>query len=67
MRTLAKSEDADEMSHNSGSALFAKREMSFRERNKVFWGEIITCASLIYSMDHPEFIVSNQREEFISA
>ena len=28
--------------------------------------EVMTCDSSIYTMEHPKFIVSNQREEVIS-
>ena len=38
--------------------------MIFREKIKHFV-EIITLAPSIYTMDYPNFIVSNQKEEFI--
>ena len=44
-----------------GSALFAKTKSIFRERNTIFFLEIITYDPLIhvYTMKHPDFIVCN--------
>ena len=64
MFILANSEDPDEMLHNA--TLFAKTKTIFREKIQ-FHLEIITCDPWIYTMDHPKFIVSNQKEESISA
>ena len=33
----------------------------------IFYSEIIACDLSIYRMDHPKFIVSNKKEESISA
>ena len=46
--------------------MFAKTKTIFRERNTNYL-EIITCNSLMYTMDLPKFIVSIQKEESISA
>ena len=37
------------------------------EKEIIFYLEIITCEPAICIMDHPKFIVSNQKEESISA
>ena len=34
---------------------------------KQFYVEIITCNYSVYTMDHPKFIASNQKEESISS
>ena len=64
MGTFANSEDPDEMPHaaalSSGSTLFAKTKMIFRERNTFFYLEIITCDPSIYTIDYPELIVSKK-------
>ena len=58
------------MSHNggfsSGSTLFAKTKMIFREKLP-FCLEIKTCDPLNYTMDHSKFIASIQKEEIISS
>ena len=38
------------------------------QRNKyIFYVKIITYDPSVYTMDHPKFIASNQKEEFIRA
>ena len=66
MRTLACSEDPDEMLHSSESTLFARRKTIFRVRI----GNCIILAPLYKqcpseSIEYPKFIVSNQKEETI--
>ena len=61
--SLANSEDPDEMLHN---AAFHRglhcllRQTQSSEKEMQFYLEIITFILLIYMMDHPKFIVSNQ-------
>ena len=68
MRSLANSEDPDEMPHNPafhhGSTLFAMAKTIFRERN-TFYVEIITSDPLVNNMEPPKFIASNQKKESI--
>ena len=40
--------------------------MIFKERTTILFGNI-TCDPSIYTMGHPKFIISNQKEESISA
>ena len=61
MGTLANSEYPDER-HFIWQTLFAKTKRVFKERNTFFFRKI-----LIYTMDHPKFIVSNMKEEPIRA
>ena len=69
MRTLANSKDPDEILHNAAfhqglHCLLRQKRSS--EKEILFLREIITCDPSIYTMNHPKFIVSNQKEEFIS-
>ena len=61
LRTSANSEDEDEMLQN---AAFHQGLQSLLntdiQRQKLFYLDIITCDPL--TMDHPQFIVSNQKE-----
>ena len=41
-----------------------KNDLQIKKCN--FYMEIITCDTSVYTMDHPKFIVSNQKEESIS-
>ena len=70
MSTLANSEDPDEMPHNvaisSGSTLLVRQKVS-SEKEIHFYMEIRACDPSIYTMDHPNYIGSNQKEESISA
>ena len=59
MSTMANSEVPDG-GISSGPALFAKTKSVFREINILF--EIITCNLSIYTMDHPDLILSNFME-----
>ena len=69
------SEDPDEMSHNAafhqGLHCLLRQTKTFSVKEIQYFLEIITCGPsiyiYIYTMDHPEFIKSNQREESISA
>ena len=70
MHTLANSEDPDEIPpnvafHRGLHCLLSKNDL--REKTHNFHLEIITREPLIYAMDHPMLIVSNQKEESISA
>ena len=71
MRTLANSEDPDEMlqkcSISSGSTLFARAKTISRERNTIFIKEYITCDPLIFTMDQSKINLSNRKEESICA
>ena len=62
MRTLANSEDPDEMPQNAsfhqGLQCLLKQK-SFSEKEIQYFLKIITCGPLIYTMNHPKFIVSN--------
>ena len=53
---------ASECSISSGSALFAKTKLIFREINSNIL-KIITCDPSIYTMDHPDLTVSNFMEK----
>ena len=64
MRTLANSEDPDGMLHN---AVLHKGLHCFLDKNDLQGNNCITCGPLVYTMDHPMFIVSIQKEESISA
>ena len=70
MHTLEKSEDPDEMLHHIMLHFIrvytvCQDKTSFRVRNTIYLENII-CDSSMYSMDHPKFIISNQKEELIS-
>ena len=70
MNTLANSDDPDEMLHivafHQGlHCLLSQNESLVKE--KQFYIAIKTCDPSIHTMDHPKFIVSNQKEESISA
>ena len=77
MRTLVNSADPDEMPHNAAfhqdfHCLLRQKRSSEKEIHYflffffVFFFKIITCDPLIYTIDHPNCIVSNQKEESIS-
>ena len=69
MCTLAYSEDPDEMPLNTAfhKGLHCLLRQKLSSENEIQFNlEIITCNPLIYTMDHPKFIVSNQKEEPIS-
>ena len=73
MRTLASSEDPDEMPHNAfhqglhcllfGKNAIQRQKILFLFKNNYLWPLDI----YIYTMDHPMFIASNQKEESITA
>ena len=69
MRTLANSEDPDEMLHDAafhqGHDCLLKSN-AFQRNKYIFFFKIITCNPSIYTLDHPKFIVSNEKEESIS-
>ena len=71
MITLANHEDPDEMLHNAaihqGLRLLTvcKVKTILRLGNTIFIA-IINYNACIYAIDHPKFIVSNQKEESIS-
>ena len=69
MGTLAKSDDQYEMRlFIRVCTVCLEKKNIFRERKlKHICLEIITCVSLIYIMDYPKVMVSNQKEEFNSA
>ena len=63
MCTLASSEDPDEMLHNAAfhqDLHCLPRQKRSSEKELQFNLEIIACDSLIYTMDHSKFIISNQ-------
>ena len=68
MLTLENSEDPDEMPHNTAfhqglhNLLWQKLSS---EKKYIFYLEIITCDPSLYTMDHPKFNLSNQKEESI--
>ena len=70
MCTLANHEDPDEMPHIEAfhqGLLYLLRQNDLQRTKYNFYLVIITCDPSIYTMDHPKFIVSNQKEESISA
>ena len=71
MSTLSNSVDPDEMPqsvafHQSIHYLLLT-DTIFKERKIQFYWANITCDPSIYTMDHPEFNLSNQEEESINA
>ena len=68
--SLTNSEDPDEMPYNvafhQGLHCTLRQKLS-SEKEMQFNLEIITCDTSNYTMDHPKFIVSNQKKESISA
>ena len=62
MHTLANSEDLDEMPQNVAFYRLLRQKQS-SEKEIQFYLKILACDPLIYTMDHPKFIVSNQKEE----
>ena len=69
MSTLANSEDSDEMPHkvafHQGLHCLLKQNYLYRKKYNIIM-KIVACDLSIYTMDHPKFIVSNQKEESIS-
>ena len=70
MDTLANSEDPDEMLyivtfHQGLHCLL--RQKQFSEKYMQFYLKIIICDPLIYTMDHPKFVVQYQKKEAICA
>ena len=69
MSTLANSEDPDEMPHNvafhQGQHYLIRQKTIFKEKIQ-YYLEIITFDPSINTMNHHRFIVSNQKEEYIS-
>ena len=61
----AYSEDPDEMSHFICVYTFCIDKSEF-QRQIQFYLEIIMCDPSVYTLGHPKFIVSNQKEEPIS-
>ena len=66
MRTLANSEDPDEMPHDAAfhqglHCLLREKQSSAKEIQ--FYLEIIMCDPSIYTIDRPKSIVSSQKEE----
>ena len=70
MTTLANSIIPDEMPHNvafyQGLHCSLRQKLS-SEKEMQFHLEIIACDALIYTIEYPKFIVSNQKEESIKA
>ena len=68
LMTLKKSENSDEMPQNeassSGYTLFAIKDIKDIQRKNIYLG-MITCDPLMFTMDLPKFIVSNQKEKSI--
>ena len=70
MRTLTKSENSNEMSENVAFHQDLHRLLRHKissENEIYFCLVIITCDPLMYTMDLPKFILSNQKEESVSA
>ena len=69
MCTLANSEDPDEMPRKAAflQGLHCLQRKKRSSEKIQFYLEIITCYPSIYTMEHPKFIVSNHKEESISA
>ena len=71
MRTLANSTDSDEMPQNvafhQGLHYLLQAKNNLMRKKYNFYLEIKAHNPLIYTMDHPKFIVSNQKEESIGA
>ena len=68
MHTLVNSEDPDEMPHKVAfyqGLHYLLRQKQTSEEEYIFHLEFITYDLLIYTMNHPKFIVSNQKEESI--
>ena len=69
MCSLANSLDPDEMPHNAafhqGLCCLLQQKWSSKKEKKYL--EIITHYPSTYSMDRPKSIISNQKEESISA
>ena len=63
MRTLANSEDPDEMLHDAAFHLCL--HCLLRSKREIFFLEIIACNPSIYKLGHPKFIVPYQKEESI--
>ena len=67
---MVNSEDPDEMPHNAafhqGLQYLLRRKQS-SEKDKKIGYYILTCDPSISTMDHPKFIVFNQKEESISS
>ena len=64
MHILAKVIPACIVWHFIGATLLKQKELAEKERKNYL--QIITCDPLIYTMDHPKFIVSHQKEESIN-
>ena len=64
---FANSEDPDETLYYVAfhQGLHCLRQRRFSEKEIQFYLEIITCDLLIYTMDQPKFIVTNQMEQSI--
>ena len=67
MCTLANSEGPDEMPHDVAfhQGLHCLPRQKCTSEKEIYFLEIITCDPSIYTMEHPKFIVSNQKEESI--
>ena len=69
MCPLANNEDPDEMPYNvafhQGLQYLPSNKNHLQRKINNFYLELKTCDLSIYTMDHPKFIVSNQKEEFI--
>ena len=62
---FANSEDADEMLHNvayfiSVYTVCNYDKNNFQQKKLILYLEIIKCDTVVYTMDHPKFITSNQ-------
>ena len=70
--TLANIEDPDEMPHYAAfhqnpHRVLRYKMISTEKKTTIFFLEIISCDPLIYAVDHPSFIMSNQKEDSVSA
>ena len=72
MRNFANYEDPDEMSHNAAfhqglHSLLSQKWSSAKEIQIHLENITHDPSILVYTMDHPKIIVTNQKEESISA
>ena len=67
MHTLANNDDPDEMPHDAAFHQGLHGLLRYKRSSEKYNLEIKICDPSIYKMDQPKLIVSNQKEESISA
>ena len=68
MLSLANSEVPDEMPYKAfhqGLHYLLRQKFDFQDKQNNVYLEIIFCDPLIYLMDHPKFIVTNQKNPLV--